>query len=177
MSLFCCSASASVRYGRGCGHSGSGRATLRFLGRDLCFVPAPQSEDDLRLGPVSFQGYRHSPSPGQPEDVYILMDEAWQPTEWSFWELSLGRHNLLQSKTAPELRRSEGHVLDLLCGWQIRLQSANPRENHTLRTVPPSLCAEYGRLHDAGVWSSAAALGNSVKLKMQFRMPREWRVS
>ena len=49
-------------------------------------------------------------------------------------------------------------VHDLQCWWQILLQSANPRANHTLRTLPPSLCAEYGQLDDEGVWNTAVAL-------------------
>ena len=42
-----------------------------------------------------------------PDD--ILGDEAWQPEQWSFWELPLGTHSLLQRNSAPELRRSEGY--------------------------------------------------------------------
>ena len=49
-------------------------------------------------------------------------------------------------------------VPDLQCGWQILLQSANPRANHTLRTLPPSSSAEYGRQHGEGVWNTAVAL-------------------
>ena len=42
-------------------------------------------------------------------------------------------------------------------GWQILLQSANPRANHTLR-VPPSLSREYAVAHGEGLWGTALAL-------------------
>ena len=70
---------------RGCGHSGSGRATLRFLGRRLCFVA--QSEDDLRrVGAVSFQGWQAfaftsvwNKAGVPPDEIHSLGDEAGQP--------------------------------------------------------------------------------------------------
>ena len=34
-------------------------------------------------------------------------------------------------------------VPDLQCVWQILVQSANPRSNQTIRTLPPSQSAEY----------------------------------
>ena len=37
------------------------------------------------------------------------------------------------------------NVPDLQCGWQILLQSANPRANHTLPTFP--LSADYALAH------------------------------
>ena len=42
-------------------------------------------------------------------------------------------------------------VLDLQCAWQILLQSANPRGNHTIRT----LAEGYAHAHDEGIWSTA----------------------
>ena len=47
---------------------------------------------------------------------------------------------------------------DLQCGWQILLLSANPRANHTLRTLLPSISSEYGRQHDEGIWNTARTL-------------------
>ena len=32
-------------------------------------------------------------------------------------------------------------VPDLQCAWQLLLQGANPRANHSLRTMPPSMLA------------------------------------
>ena len=46
----------------------------------------------------------------------------------------------------------------LQCAWQVLLQSANPRANHTLRTLPPALSLEYSRSHDEGIWGTALAL-------------------
>ena len=49
-------------------------------------------------------------------------------------------------------------VTDLQCAWQILLQSANPRANHSMRTLPPTLSAEYCHAHDEGIWSTAKVL-------------------
>ena len=49
-------------------------------------------------------------------------------------------------------------VPDLQCDWQILVQSANPRANHTLRTLPPSLSHVYGEAHDAGIWNTVVAI-------------------
>ena len=45
-------------------------------------------------------------------------------------------------------------VDDLQAAWQIVLQSAGPRCNYFLRTLPPSASAEYAAAHDAGMWST-----------------------
>ena len=46
-------------------------------------------------------------------------------------------------------------VPDLQCAWQILLQSANPRGNHTIRTLPPAWAEGYAHAHDEGIWSTA----------------------
>ena len=46
-------------------------------------------------------------------------------------------------------------VLDLQCAWQLLLPSANPRANHTMRTLPPSVSSVYCQAHDEGIWSTA----------------------
>ena len=46
-------------------------------------------------------------------------------------------------------------VPDLQCAWQILLQSANPRGNHTIRTLPPARAEGYAHAHDEGIWSTA----------------------
>ena len=38
------------------------------------------------------------------------------------------------------------------------MQSANPRANHTLRTLPPSLAQVYDEAHDAGIWNTVVAI-------------------
>ena len=42
--------------------------------------------------------------------------------------------------------------------WQLLVQSANPRSNHTIRTLPPLQSAEYARRHDEGMGHSARSL-------------------
>ena len=39
-------------------------------------------------------------------------------------------------------------VPDLQCAWQLLVQSANPRTNHSLRTMPPSCTTEHARAFD-----------------------------
>ena len=51
---------------------------------------------------------------------------------------------------------------DLQCAWQILLQSAGPRANHTLRTLPPKLSADYAQGHDEGMWNTATTLLGEV---------------
>ena len=41
---------------------------------------------------------------------------------------------------------------DPQCAWVMPSRSAVPRANHMLRTVPPTLAAEYARAHDDEVW-------------------------
>ena len=47
-----------------------------------------------------------------------------------------------------DLWRAIPTVLDLQCSWQLLLQSANPRANHTMRTLPPSQSPAYCQAHD-----------------------------
>ena len=49
-------------------------------------------------------------------------------------------------------------VPDLQCAWQILLQSANPRANHTMRTMPPGSSASHWQTHDEGIWATAKVL-------------------
>ena len=99
-----------------------------------------------------------------PENVDSLGEEAWQPT----CVMVLGTPiesapfvaEKLQSKITDERRLWEAipDIPDLQCAWQVLLQSANPRANHTLRTLPPALSLEYSRLHGEGIWGSALVL-------------------
>ena len=45
-------------------------------------------------------------------------------------------------------------VPDLQCAWQILFQSANPRANHTMRTMPPGSSASCCQTHDEGIWAA-----------------------
>ena len=53
-------------------------------------------------------------------------------------------------------------VPDLQCVWQLLLQSANPRANHIMRTMLPSVSAAFCHSHDEGVWDSAKILLDGV---------------
>ena len=45
---------------------------------------------------------------------------------------------------------------------EMLLQSASPRANHSLRTMPPSASEKYAREHDEGIWITVKALLNEV---------------
>ena len=49
-------------------------------------------------------------------------------------------------------------IPDLQCAWQLLVQSANRRANHSLRTMPPSCTAEHARAHDQGMWQTVETL-------------------
>ena len=53
-------------------------------------------------------------------------------------------------------------VPDFQCAWQILLQSANPRANHSIRTLPPAMSAGYAQGHDEGIWATARHLLSEV---------------
>ena len=70
-----------------------------------------------------------------------------------------------EHRTSTKMDREGGElwdaipsVADLQCAWQILLQSANPRANHSMQTLPPNLSAAYCDAHDAGIWATARAL-------------------
>ena len=69
-------------------------------------------------------------------------------------------------------------VADLQCAWQILLQSANPRANHSMRTLPPTLSAAYCDAHDAGIWATTRALLRGIPQEdEQAREPSWWSTS
>ena len=51
---------------------------------------------------------------------------------------------------------------DLQCAWQILLQSASPRANHSFRTMPPSSSEKYAREQDEGIWTTVKGLFDEV---------------
>ena len=63
--------------------------------------------------------------------------------------------------TTPSGRQSHTCLI-LQCAWRILLQSSSPRANHTLRTLPPKLSAQYAQGHDEGMWNTAKALLGEV---------------
>ena len=65
----------------------------------------------------------------------------------------------------PEKRRlgeAIPNAPDLLCEWQIWLQSANPRANHTLGTLPLLMSVDYRHAHDEGIWNVACVLSEKI---------------
>ena len=100
----------------------------------------------------------------QPADVALLGPDVWQPQGVMVSGTPIGSPQFtadrLQIRIEEERRLWEAipYVSDLQCGWQILLQSANPRANHTLRTVPPSFSREYAVAHDEGLWGTGRAL-------------------
>ena len=100
----------------------------------------------------------------QPDHVDTLGEDAWQPHGIVVFGTPTLKNQFtrakLQNRIDEERRLWETipNVPDLQCGWQILLLSANPRANHTLRTLPPSISSEYGRQHDDGIWNTARTL-------------------
>ena len=103
-----------------------------------------------------------------PEDVRTLGRDTWQPAGIRVLGTPIGTAQFvaeaMEARIVEERRLWEAipSVPDLQCAWQTLVQSANPRANHTLRTLPPSECAGYAEAHDAGMWNTAAALLRGV---------------
>ena len=75
---------------------------------------------------------------------------------------------VLDQRFAEERRLYETWhaVKDMQCAWQLVVQCAVPRANHTLRTVPPSHSAEYAAKHDTELWQAATkVIGAAVDEK------------
>ena len=64
-------------------------------------------------------------------------------TEASKYWGQLGQWNSLANFGEEERKLWDAipSIQDLQCAWQLVVQSANPRANHMLRTLPPSLPA------------------------------------
>ena len=99
----------------------------------------------------------------QPDHVDTLGEDAWQPHGIVVLGTPLGSEQLtrakLQNRMDEERRLWERipNVPDLQCGWQILLLSANPRANHTLRTLPPSHQSTAANMTRA-FWNTARTL-------------------
>ena len=113
---------------------------LAHQGKTKVWNQAGRAPED-ELGPEVWrpQGLKILGTPiGTPEFVSQIMNERIED-ERRFWETILS-------------------VPDLQCAWQLLVQSANPRANHSLRTMPPSCTAEYARAHDQGLWQTVETL-------------------
>ena len=96
-----------------------------------------------------------------PPHVDQLGPEVWQPEGIKVLGTPIGSaafsRERMMTRIADEQRLWDAilRVPDLQCGWQLLLQSAGPRANHMIRTLPPELSSEYASEHDEGTWRTA----------------------
>ena len=99
-----------------------------------------------------------------PDNVDSLGEEVWRTDGIKILGTPVGNAQFvaehMQERLEEEQRLWDAipSVPDLQCAWQILVQSANPRANHTIRTLPPGLSLEYARGHDKGMWDTAKCL-------------------
>ena len=81
--------------------------------------------------------------------------EAWQPDGITVLGTPIRKHAVHRWKRGSRGKecweRQSSLFLTSNGAWQILLQSANPRANHSTRTLPPTLSAEYCHAHDEGI--------------------------
>ena len=93
-----------------------------------------------------------------PDNVDSLGEEVWRTDGNKVPGTPLGNAQFVAEHTQERLEEEQRlwdaipSVPDLQCAWQILVQSANPRANHTIRTLPLPLSLEYARGHDKGMW-------------------------
>ena len=98
----------------------------------------------------------------EPEHIHTVGENAWQPSGIMVLGIPTGSEQFISEKLKDRINKERRlwqaipNVPDLQCGWQILLHSANPRANHTLRTLPPAMPAEYDL--DEVLWKTARAL-------------------
>ena len=96
-----------------------------------------------------------------PDNVEELGPAVWQPRGITVLGTPIGSPEYtaerVERKLADERLLWEiiPAVPDLQCAWQILVQCANPRGNHTIRTLPPGMAVEYARAQDEGIWNTA----------------------
>ena len=99
-----------------------------------------------------------------PDNIAEIGEAVWQPEGITVLGIPIGTTQYTASKMEERIAKERllweaiPTVTDLQCAWQILLQSANPRANHSMRTLPPTLSAEYCHAHDEGIWSTAKVL-------------------
>ena len=99
-----------------------------------------------------------------PEDIEELGPEVWQPCGITVLGTPIGSELYISEKMEERIAKERTlweaipTVPDLQCAWQILLQSANPRANHTMRTMPPASSETYCHAHDEGIWATAKVL-------------------
>ena len=86
-----------------------------------------------------------------PDNVEELGPDVWLPRGITVLGTPIGSVEYTTEKVERRLAEerllweSISAVPDLQCAWQILLQSANPRGNHTIRTLPPARAEGYTR--------------------------------
>ena len=99
-----------------------------------------------------------------PEHVEDISPEAWQPAGIKVLGTPIGYDQFVAEKMSERIAKERElwdaipTARDLQCASQLLLQSANPRANHTMRTLPPSVSRVYCEAHDEGIWSTAKQL-------------------
>ena len=76
------------------------------------------------------------PEVGQPEGITVFVTAIGA-------ELYVSQKMEERLAKERELCEAIPTVPDLQCTWQLLLQSANPRANHTMRTMPPSISSTF----------------------------------
>ena len=77
-----------------------------------------------------------------PEDIVELGEEAWQPEGLKVLGTPIGSPQFTAAKLRERVEEEQrfwdaiSHRENLQCAWQLLLQSANSRANHTLRSKP-----------------------------------------
>ena len=87
-------------------------------------------------------------------NINDLGPEVWQPRGITVLGTPIGCVEYVSEK----MWDMNPCVPDLQCAWQLLVHSANPRANHSLRTLPPSQSLEYAVAHDEGLWGVAEIL-------------------
>ena len=118
----------------------------------------------LRGHPVASRQNQSMESGIEPDNIAEIGQEVWQPEGITVLGTPIGSDQYtatkMDARIAKERRLWDAipSVPDLQCAWQILLQSVDPRANHSMRTLPPTLSAAYCDAHDAGIWATARAL-------------------
>ena len=84
-----------------------------------------------------------------PENVEALGPDVWQPQGITVLRTPIGSKQYIFSKMAERITKERDlwkaipRARDLQCAWQLLSRSANPRANHTMRTMPPRKSRAY----------------------------------
>ena len=84
--------------------------------------------------------------------------DVWQKDGITVFGTPIGSMEFVRQKMSRRIAQERRlwdtipAVPDLQCAWQLLLQSANPRANHTFRTLPPNQSEEFAAAHDEGIW-------------------------